>query len=113
MFQDLKGTDPGDEAWDDVVRLHPDDMAALGLSNGDDVRVVSPYGSICVHAKAWAGVGRGLTAKCYGQGHWAYGSVAAGRGGNNNEIMPAEWERITSSAIRHGGIVRVRIERLD
>lgn len=111
LFQELKGTDPGDEPWDDVVKLHPDDMRQLGLADGDAVRVVSPQGSIRCHAKGWEGTRCGVAVKCYGQGHWAYGQVAAGIGGNNNEIVPAQWERITSSAVRHGGIVRVRVER--
>lgn len=111
LFQELKGTDPGDEAWDDVVKLHPDDMRGLGLADGDRVRIVSLQGSIEVRAKGWDGTRPGVVVKCYGQGHWAYGHIAANRGGNNNELVPAEWERITSSAVRHGGIVRVRIER--
>ena len=56
--------------------------------------------------------------KCYGQGHWAYGRVAAcdfeqgiPRGGNNNEIIPVEWERASGATARHGGLTRVRIER--
>ena len=113
LFQELKGTDPGDEPWDDVVKVNPVDMDALGLADGDAVRVVSPVGEIRCHVKSWEGTRAGVVAKCYGQGHWAYGHIAAGIGGNNNEIVPAEWERITSSAVRHGGVVRVRIERAD
>ena len=118
LYHKLKRLDPGDEPGDDVVKIHPTDMERLGLRSGDMVRISSPEGSIVVHAKAWDGTRPGVVVKCYGQGHWAYGHVAARdleqgipRGGNNNEIIPAEWERASGATARHGGLVRVRIER--
>lgn len=118
LYHKLKRLDPGDEPGDDVVKINPIDMERLGLRSGDAVRVSSPEGSIVVRAKAWDGVLPGVVVKCYGQGHWAYGHVASrdfeqgiSRGGNNNEIVPPEWERASGATARHGGLVRVRIER--
>lgn len=118
LYHKLKRLDPGDEPGDDVVKINPIDMERLGLRPGDAVRVSSPEGSIVVHAKAWDGALPGVVVKCYGQGHWAYGHVASrdfergiSRGGNNNEIVPPEWERASGATARHGGLVRVRIER--
>lgn len=118
LYHKLKRLDPGDEPGDDVVKIHPSDMERLGLRSGDMVRMSSPEGSIVVRAKAWDGTRPGVVVKCYGQGHWAYGHVAARdleqgvpRGGNNNEIIPAEWERASGATARHGGLTRVRIER--
>ena len=118
LYHKLKRLDPGDEPGDDVVKIHPTDMERLGLRSGDMVRMSSPEGSIVVRAKAWDGTRPGVVVKCYGQGHWAYGQVAARdfdrgipRGGNNNEIIPAEWERASGATARHGGLTRVRIER--
>lgn len=118
LYHKLKRLDPGDEPGDDVVKIHPSDMERLGLRSGDMVRMSSPEGSIVVRAKAWSGTRPGVVVKCYGQGHWAYGHVAARdleqgvpRGGNNNEIIPAEWERASGATARHGGLTRVRIER--
>lgn len=118
LYHKLKRLDPGDEPGDDVVKIHPTDMERLGLRSGDMVRMSSPEGSIVVRAKAWSGTLPGAVVKCYGQGHWAYGHVAARdleqgvpRGGNNNEIIPAEWERASGATARHGGLTRVRIER--
>ena len=118
LYHKLKRLDPGDEPGDDVVKIHPTDMERLGLRSGDMVRMSSPEGSIVVRAKAWSGTLPGVVVKCYGQGHWAYGHVAARdleqgvpRGGNNNEIIPAEWERASGATARHGGLTRVRIER--
>ena len=118
LYHKLKRLDPGDEPGDDVVKIHPSDMGRLGLRSGDAVRISSPEGSIVVRAKAWDGTRPGVVVKCYGQGHWAYGRVAAcdfgrgiPRGGNNNEIIPPEWERASGATARHGGLTRVRIER--
>ena len=33
------------------------------------------------------------------------------RGGNNNTILPPEYERLSGSTARHGGVVLVKIEK--
>lgn len=116
-FQALKGSDPGDEPWDDVLKIHPSDMGLLGLADGDAIRVSSVQGSIVCRAKTWDGTRPGVVVKCYGQGHWAYGHVAAAdfergipRGGNNNELLAAVVEGASGATARHGGLMRVRIE---
>ena len=117
-FQEWKAHDPGDVAWDDVVKINPVDMEQLGLSEGDTIRVTSAAGSIQAHAKSWDGTRAGTVVKCYGQGHWAYGHTAAldfenhiPRGGNNNELYPPVWEHISGTSARNGGFTRVRIEK--
>ena len=119
LYQEMKDTDPGDEAWDDVIKINPVDMASLGLKTGDTVRVTSVQGSIVVTAKGWEGTRPGVVIKAYGQGHWAFGHVAAAdyenakpRGGNNNEILPCVYDRITANTARHGGFARVKIEKV-
>ncbi len=116
-YQAHKNADPGDENWEDVLKMNPVDALRLGLRNGVRVRVKSPVGSILVKLKLWEGVRPGTVTKCYGQGHWAYGHVAAldfqkriPRGGNNNTILPAEYERLSGSTARHGGVTRVKVE---
>ncbi|MBL1216970.1 MAG: dehydrogenase [Planctomycetes bacterium] len=116
-YQTHKNADPGDENWADVLKMNPVDAKRLGLTSGDRVKVTSPIGSIEVDLKLWEGVRPGTVTKCYGQGHWAYGRVAAldyqkrvPRGGNNNQILPAEYERLSGSTARHGGVVRVKVE---
>lgn len=100
--------------------MNPVDAAKLGLKNKDRVRVTSPSGEIVVNLKLWEGVRPGTVAKCYGQGHWAYGRVAAADykhhkplGGNNNELLPAEYERLSGATARHGGTTRVQITKLS
>lgn len=117
-YQAHKDADPGDENWDDVLKMNPVDAASLGLRDREMVLVTSSTGEITVRLKLWEGVRPGTVAKCYGQGHWAYGRIAAAdfarripRGGNNNAILPAEYERLSGSTARHGGVARVKVVR--
>lgn len=115
-YQAHKNVDPGDENWDDVLKMNPVDAGPLNLRDREMVRVISSTGEMTVRLKLWEGVRPGTVAKCYGQGHWAYGRVAAAdyhrrlpRGGNNNVILPPEYERLSGSTARHGGVARVRV----
>jgi anaerobic selenocysteine-containing dehydrogenase len=117
-YQEFKKVDPGDVSWDDVLKMNPVDGAKLGMKTGDMVKVTSPSGSIVVKLKLWEGVRPGTVTKCYGQGHWAYGRVAAKdfakatpRGGNNNELLVDDYDRLSGSTARNGGFTGVRIER--
>ncbi|WP_347288303.1 hypothetical protein, partial [uncultured Parasutterella sp.] len=58
-------------------------------------------------------------AKADGQGHWAYGQVAAKeygkvpRGGNNNEILIDDYDRLSGTSCRNGGFTRVSIKKVS
>ncbi len=116
-YYEMKDADPGDERYADVAKINPITAREQGLKNGDTVKIISPVGEITCTIKVWEGVRPGLVNKTFGQGHWAYGSVAAlefnktPRGANNNEILPADYDRLTGSTTRHGGVVRVKIEK--
>ncbi|MHC4563327.1 MAG: molybdopterin dinucleotide binding domain-containing protein, partial [Planctomycetota bacterium] len=116
-YQEFKDVDPGDEAWDDVAKLNPDDAEKLGIASGDTVKLISKTGQIECTAKLWEGVRPGTVAKCYGQGHWAYGKVAAKkfgkapRGGNNNAIIPADYDRLSGSTAFYG-VTRVKVVKV-
>ena len=98
--------------------MNPADGARLGLKSGDTVKISSPAGSIVTKLKLWEGVRPGTVTKCYGQGHWAYGRVAAAqygkaaRGGNNNEILVDDYDRLSGATARNGGFTGVRIEKV-
>lgn len=116
-YMDFKKMDVGDESGQDVLKINPGDARRLGIKAGDTVRVTSPLGSFLMTARPWEGIGPGVVTKCYGQGHWAYGRIASAdyrraipRGVNNNELIPAEYDRLSGSTARNGGVTRVRIE---
>lgn len=118
LYYQFKKNDPGDENWSDVIKINPIDATNLGLSNGDNVKVTSITGSIICKLKLFEGIRPGTVAKCYGQGHWAYGRFASdyatftAKGGNNNEIMKDEYDRITGATARNGGFMGVKIEKI-
>ncbi len=117
-YQDLRDIDIGDEKWSDVIKIHPSDARRFQLKDGDEVRVVSTVGTIRCRLKVFEGVRPGTASKTFGQGHWAFGRVAAEsfdihrpRGGNNNTVMPADYERLSGSSAYYG-VFRVRLERV-
>ena len=98
--------------------LGPSDAAALGISDGDTVIVTSVTGNFTTQAKLWEGIRPGTVAKTFGGGHWAYGRFASDYGnlkeigGNNNEVLPDDYDRISGSTARNGGYVGVKIEKV-
>ena len=118
-YQEFKKVDAGDTGWDDVLKMNPADGLKLGLKTGDKVKVTSVSGSIVTKLKLWEGVRPGTVAKCYGQGHWAYGRVAAKdyakaqpRGGNNNEILVDDYDRLSGATARNGGFTGVNVQKI-
>ncbi len=116
-YYEFKDVDPGDESYDDVAKINPVDARKLGLETGDRMKLISPTGQLECTAKVWEGVRPGTIAKCYGQGHWAYGKLAAKvfgkvpRGGSSNDIIPAQYDRLSGSSAYYG-VVRVRVEKI-
>lgn len=117
-MQEFKKCDAGDKSWGDVLKMNPADGAKYGFKTGDKVAIVSEAGRIESEIRLWEGVRPGTVAKAYGQGHWAYGQVASlaygkkPRGGNNNEILVDDYDRLSGSSCRNGGFTRVRIEKI-
>ena len=117
-YQEFKKVDVGDVSWDDVAKINPIDAKKLGIKDGDTIRLTSTTGTITTKARLWEGVRPGTVAKCYGQGHWAYGRVAAKdyakakpRGGNNNELLVDDYDRLSGATARNGGFTGVKIEK--
>jgi anaerobic selenocysteine-containing dehydrogenase len=117
-YHEFKKVDVGDKSWDDVAKINPVDGKKLGIKDGDRIRLTSTTGSILATARLWEGVRPGTVAKCYGQGHWAYGRVAAkdygkavARGGNNNELLVDDYDRLSGATARNGGFTGVKIEK--
>ena len=116
-YLQLKDLDPGDIAYDDVAKLNPIDGDRLGIKTGDKIRLTTPTGSIVCTASLWEGTQPGTVAKCFGQGHWAYGRHAAkvfgkeALGANNNDIIPVDNDRLSGSTAFYGHI-RLKVEKV-
>lgn len=118
-YQEFRKVDAGDVSWGDVLKMNPVDGAKLGLKSGDTVKISSPVGAIVTTVRLWEGIRPGTVTKTYGQGHWAYGRVAARdygkalpRGGNNNEILVDDYDRLSGATARNGGYTGVRVEKV-
>lgn len=118
-YQEFKKVDSGDNSWEDVLKMNPVDARKLGLKTGDAVKISSVTGSIVTTLKLWEGIRPGTVTKCYGQGHWAYGRVAAAdyakaqpRGGNNNELLVDDYDRLSGATARNGGFTGVKVEKV-
>ena len=59
--------------------MHPDDMASLGLSEGDVARLGNARGEVRLHVKACAGSSRGVVVS---EGLWDNRAFLDGRGIN-------------------------------
>ncbi|MEI6859598.1 MAG: arsenate respiratory reductase molybdopterin-containing subunit ArrA [Shewanella sp.] len=116
-YYEFKDLDPGDIAGEDVAKINPIDGKKLGLKSGDLVKIISTVGELTCSVNLWEGVRPGHVAKCFGQGHWACGRYAAKefgkqeRGGNNNDIIPSRFDRLSGSTAYYGHI-RIRIEKV-
>lgn len=117
-YYEFKYLDPGDVYGKDTVRINPTDAAKFGIADGDNVIITSVTGSLTTVAKLWEGTQPGTVAKTYGGGHWAYGRFASDyknlkeKGGNNNEILPDDYDRISGATARNGGFTGVKIEKV-
>jgi anaerobic selenocysteine-containing dehydrogenase len=117
-YYEIKDVDPGDENFEDVTKINPITAKEYGLKDGDKVKLTSLQGSIESVIKLWEGTRPGVAVKCFGQGHWAYGTVASEtfgqkpRGGNNNTLHIHEYDRLSGSTARHGGVARIKIEKI-
>ncbi|RJQ13280.1 MAG: twin-arginine translocation signal domain-containing protein [Nitrospiraceae bacterium] len=126
-YHEFKSCDAGDVKNQDVIKISTADATSLGLKTGNWVEVTSnclqPDGvtrverSIRCQVSVWDGVKQGTVAKCYGQGHRAYGRYASKTfgsvpsGGNNNRILPGNWERLSGANVRNA-CVKVRIVKV-
>ncbi|MBK5099469.1 MAG: molybdopterin-dependent oxidoreductase [Desulfobacteraceae bacterium] len=116
-YHEFKDLDPGDVRMEDVAKINPIDAKRLGIKTGDTIKLISPTGQLTCTAKLWEGVRPGTIAKCYGQGHWVYGRVAAKvfgkvpRGGSSNDIIPAQYERLSGSTAYYA-VTRIKVEKV-
>jgi anaerobic selenocysteine-containing dehydrogenase len=97
------------------LHIHPDDLAALGLAEDDNVRLANAYGAIETPVVADSSLRRGVVAMAHGYGHaLSYGlsRARAEPGANVNALMPIgndSHEPLSNMAHLTG--VAVRIER--
>lgn len=98
------------------ARVNPIDATAANLTDGDAVRVTSPFGSIETEVLVTDEVGPGTVAIPHGWGHRGGGWQLANKAGgaNVNELMSndaQDLERLAGMSVLNG--VAIRLERID
>jgi anaerobic selenocysteine-containing dehydrogenase len=99
-----------------TARMHPDDAAAVGVADGDAVRLTSRKGAIELPVTVTPDIKRGVVAVPHGWGHKGTGgwrNANAAGGVNVNRLMstdPGDLERLAGMAHLNG--VPVRAERV-
>lgn len=100
------------------ARMHPDDAAALGVGDGERIRLASAHGAIELAVTVTDAIARGVVAVPHGWGHkgtggWRRANAAARGGGVNvNQLMssdPRDLERLAGMAVLNGVPVRAEV----
>jgi formate dehydrogenase len=94
-----------------AARVHPDDAAAVGLGDGDSVRISSKSGAIELPVKVTDEMKPGTVAVPHGWGHRGGWRLANGTGGANVNVLssgaPADLERLAGMAFLNGIPIRL------
>jgi molybdopterin-containing oxidoreductase family iron-sulfur binding subunit len=88
------------EVWGSGLRLHPDDMAALGVRDGDLVQVAQG-GGVSASVRSTAAQARGVATLLAGYGRIHAGPVADGIGGNGFALASGGAAQLTATGKRH------------
>ncbi len=92
-------------AW--LIDLKPDNPLwvntetgrRLGLEEGEEVWMESPYGKARVKVHLTEGIHPEVVGLHHGYGHWALGKLARGKGVNDGLFMPGKAERLSGEGI--------------
>ncbi len=95
-------------SWGTWVELNPETASALGVTDNDVVRVISPHGELEAPVVIYPGIRPDVVAIPVGQGHDHYGRFAERRGSNPLVLVAAITDPETGSLA--WGANRVRIE---
>src|SRR4051812_21897887 len=94
-----------------AARVNPEDAAALGLADGEPVRIASKSGAIELPVKVTDEMSRGTVAVPHGWGHRGGWRLANGAGGVNVNALasgePEDLERLAGMAFLNGIPVRL------
>ncbi|HLA37212.1 MAG TPA: molybdopterin-dependent oxidoreductase [Candidatus Brocadiales bacterium] len=100
-------------AW--LIDLKPDNPLwvntetgkRLGLVEGEEVWMESPYGKARVKVHLTEGIHPEVVGLHHGYGHWALGKLAKGKGVNDGLFMPGKAERLSGEGITKEVGVRI------
>ena len=92
------------------AHIHPDDLAGLGVADGEMIRIASPHGEVHALAKASDALRRGVISMAHGYGDPDVGPDAVPmRGGSTNRLVSetSGFDPITGQALQSAIPVKV------
>lgn len=92
------------------AHIHPEDLAGLGVADGDMIRIASPHGEVHALAKASEGLRRGVISMAHGYGDPDAGPEAiATQGASTNRLVSetSGFDPITGQSLQSAIPVRV------
>ncbi len=93
--------------WETLVEVNRGTADALGLKNGKEVWVESPYNKIKAKVKFSEGVHPGVVAMASGQGHFSNGRWQKGIGVNPHELLGVDYDHLSGQAVFFNTRVKV------
>jgi molybdopterin-containing oxidoreductase family iron-sulfur binding subunit len=96
--------------WGSWAEINPATAQAMGVNQGDLIRIHSRHGSIEAPALFYPGIRPDVIAMPIGQGHTDYGRYASQRGTNPLSILAPLFD--TESGALASGATRIRVEPL-
>jgi thiosulfate reductase/polysulfide reductase chain A len=87
--------------------IHPDTAKKLGVGDGDEVDVESPYGKTRAKAKVSKRMHPEVVGLQHGFGHWAGGSNAKGRGTADGNLRPTKGDPLSGQSLHKENCVKV------
>jgi thiosulfate reductase/polysulfide reductase chain A len=89
------------------LMMHPDTAESLGIKDGDDVWVESPYGKVRATVKLSRRMHPEVVGLQHGFGHTALGRSARGRGTSDAWLRPTKADPLSGQALHKEACVRV------
>jgi anaerobic selenocysteine-containing dehydrogenase len=93
--------------WDSCAELHPKTAAALGVKEGDYIRIESDQGAIEAQVYIYKGIHVDAVAVQMGRGHEEYGRYAKGNGVNPLKILSPAMDEKSGELATHATRVRI------
>ncbi|GGB53293.1 molybdopterin-containing oxidoreductase family protein [Blastomonas aquatica] len=95
------------------AHIHPDDLAGLGVTDGEMIRIASPHGEVHALAKASDALRRGVISMAHGYGDPDVGpDEVPMRGGSTNRLVceTSGYDPITGQALQSA--IPVKVQRV-
>jgi thiosulfate reductase/polysulfide reductase chain A len=87
--------------------IHPDTAASLGVADGEEVWVESPYGRVKARVKLSRRIHPEVVGLQHGFGHTALGQKARGRGTSDALLRPTKADALSGQGLHKENCVRV------